>query len=99
MYPGNDPFGAPRGADPFGAPPPATNSGYAAPGWGVPDRMLSNPPQGGGSFPPPQQTGFNTYAILSPIFGVVVPPAGVVLGGSWIATSLRVGAGLATSTW
>lgn len=69
MYPGDDPRSAPQtGADPFGAPPPVfTNTtGYGAPtGFGA---------------PPPRQSDFNTFAMLSPIFGVVLPPAGVVLG-------------------
>jgi hypothetical protein len=84
MHPGNDPFGAP-GGDPFGG-PPVTNSGYGAPGnYGAPNSYgappnFGAPPPGGGSYPPPQKSDYNTYAVLSPIFGVVVPPAGVVLG-------------------
>ena len=34
----------------------------------------------GPSYGPPPSADYNTFAVLSPIFAVVVPPAGVVLG-------------------
>src|SRR5690349_3124036 len=72
MYPGGNPF-QPQSADPFGAepepaftPPPVAPSGHGP--W-------TGPPYGA-----PPRTDYNTFAVLSPIFAVVVPPAGVVLG-------------------
>jgi Domain of unknown function (DUF4190) len=87
MYPGNDPFGGPQGGDPFGG-PPVTGSNYGAPsGYGAPSSFGGPPPPGasyppphGAGYPPPQKSDYNTYAVLSPIFGVLVPPAGVALG-------------------
>ena len=74
MHPGEDPFGSPSG-DPFGAPPPVTygaqTGGY--PGFGAP------PPAAPFGAPPPRGD-LNTLAVLSPIFGVIIPPAGVALG-------------------
>ncbi|WBP93604.1 DUF4190 domain-containing protein [Mycolicibacterium neoaurum] len=72
-HPGGDPFGAPQSGDPFGGPPPLINSttGYGSPGYGAP---------GGYGAPPPGRSDINTLAVLSPIFGVVLPPVGVVLG-------------------
>src|SRR5882757_5414955 len=72
MQPGGNPFEQ-RSADPFG-PPPAPVSGPP-----------STAPFGqGASIGPPygaiSPTDYNTFAVLSPIFAVVVPPAGVVLG-------------------
>lgn len=72
MYPGGNPFEQQTG-DPFGGPPV---SGYASPnsggfGYGAPT----------GSRPPtPPKADYNTFAVLSPVFAVVVPPAGVALG-------------------
>ena len=73
MHPGEDPFGSPTG-DPFGAPPPVT--------YGAADRRVyrasgSAPPSFG---VPPPRGDVNTLAVLSPIFGVIIPPAGVALG-------------------
>ncbi len=72
MHPGGNPF-EPQSADPFGtqygpasAPPSAGPFGRGAP---------IGPPYG-----PPPSADYNTFAVLSPIFAVVVPPAGVVLG-------------------
>lgn len=87
MYPSNDPFGGPQGGDPFGG-PPVTGSNYGAPsGYGAPTGFGGPPPPGasyppphGAGHPPPQKSDYNTYAVLSPIFGVLVPPAGVALG-------------------
>jgi hypothetical protein len=75
MHPGEDPFGSPTG-DPFGAqPPPVTYGaqpvGYS--GFGAPP-----PPAPFGA--PPARGDLNTLAVLSPIFGVLIPPAGVALG-------------------
>src|SRR5437899_1862868 len=72
MYPGGNPF-EPQSGDPFGAPP---MSGYAAPnasgfGYGAPTGLQP---------PPPPKTPYNTFAVLSPVLAVVVPPAGVTLG-------------------
>lgn len=72
MHPGEDPFGSPT-SDPFGAPPVtygAQTSGFAgSPG----------PPATSFGAPPPHGD-YNTLAVLSPIFGVIIPPAGVALG-------------------
>lgn len=73
MHPGNDPFGPP-GGDPFAAPPVTSST------WGAPGAGYGAPPSGGGPYPPAQKSDYNTFAVLSPIFGVVVPPAGVALG-------------------
>ncbi|MBS9533708.1 DUF4190 domain-containing protein [Mycobacterium sp. M1] len=66
MYPGSDPFGTPP-HDPFGAPPPPA-SGYGPP--------ISQVSFGA----PAPQAAYNTFAVLSPIMAVVIPPAGVALG-------------------
>jgi hypothetical protein len=50
-------------------------TGYGAAGAG-----FGAPPPSAPGFPPPPKSDYNTYAVLSPIFGVVVPPAGVALG-------------------
>ena len=72
MHPGGNPF-EPQSADPFGtqhgpasAPPSAGPFGPGAP--------IVLP------YEPPPSADYNTFAVLSPIFAVVVPPAGVVLG-------------------
>ena len=71
MHPGEDPFGSPTG-DPFGAPPPVT---YGAQTGG----FSPGPPAPSFGAPPPRGD-YNTLAVLSPIFGVIIPPAGVALG-------------------
>src|SRR4029079_8904644 len=72
MQPGGTPFEQ-RSADPFG-PPPAPAS--APPSTGPFGQGASIGPPYGAT----QPTYYNTLAVLSPIFAVVVPPAGVVLG-------------------
>ena len=70
MHPGGKPF-EPQSADPFGTP---YGPGSAPPSPG---------PLGQGTRRPhgaPSSADYNTFAVLSPIFAVVVPPAGVVLG-------------------
>lgn len=72
MFPGGNPF-QPQSADPFGAEPEPV---IAPP---------SNAPFGDGAsvgpaYGAPPSADYNTFAVLSPIFAVVVPPAGVVLG-------------------
>jgi hypothetical protein len=74
MHPGEDPFGSPTG-DPFGAPPPVT---YGAQTGGYPG--LGAPPPAAPFGAPPPRGDLNTLAVLSPIFGVIIPPAGVALG-------------------
>jgi hypothetical protein len=54
----------PQSADPFGPPP----------------TPASAPPSTGQFRQDASTTDYNTFAVLSPIFAVVVPPAGVVLG-------------------
>jgi Domain of unknown function (DUF4190) len=72
MHPGDKPF-EPQSADPFGTPyGPGSAPGSPGPlGQGT----LIGRPHGAPSF-----ADYNTFAVLSPIFAVVVPPAGVVLG-------------------
>ncbi len=72
MHPGGNPF-EPQSADPFGAPyGPGSAPPSAAPfGQGA---------SSGRSHGAPASADYNTFAVLSPIFAVVVPPAGVVLG-------------------
>ena len=74
MHPGEDPFGSPPSGDPFGAPPPVT---YGAQTGGF--SGFSGPPPAPFGAPPPR-SDYNTLAVLSPILGVLVPPAGVALG-------------------
>jgi hypothetical protein len=73
MHPGEDPFGSPTG-DPFGAPPPVT---YGAQTGGFPGHPGPPAPSFGA---PPARGDLNTLAVLSPIFGVIIPPAGIALG-------------------
>ena len=73
MHPGEDPFGSPTG-DPFGAPPPVTYGAQTGGFTGLP-----GPPPPSFGVPPPRGD-VNTLAVLSPIFGVIIPPAGVALG-------------------
>jgi hypothetical protein len=71
MYPGGSPFEPPP-ADPFGAQPEPTFAPHGAGSFG--QSVPTGAPYGA---PPPAD--YNTFAVLSPIFAVVVPPAGVVL--------------------
>lgn len=72
MYPGANPF-EPHSGNPFGT-PPATGSGNPpASGFGF------GAPMGYQQVPPPKAP-LNTFAALSPVFAVVIPPAGVALG-------------------
>ena len=71
MHPGGNPF-EPQSADPFGPSPPAS----APPATG-PFGQGASYGRAYGATPSPD---YNTFAVLSPIFAVVVPPAGVVLG-------------------
>src|SRR5690242_21853359 len=72
MHPGGNPF-EPQSAGPFGPPPtPASAPPATGPfGQGASTGLAH------GATPSPD---YNTFAVLSPIFSVVVPPAGVVLG-------------------
>jgi hypothetical protein len=72
MYPGGNPF-QPQSADPFGPEPEPVFAPPSIPPFGQGASM--GPPYG--DSPP---ADYNTFAVLSPIFAVVVPPAGVVLG-------------------
>jgi hypothetical protein len=72
-YPGGNPF-EPQSGDPFGSPPVTTN--YGVPGGG--GFGVGAPV--GSPYPVPPKSDYNTFAVLSPIFAVVVPPAGVALG-------------------
>jgi Domain of unknown function (DUF4190) len=71
MHPAEDPFGSPSG-DPFGASPPPVTYGAQASGFSAPPSV----PFGA----PPPHGDYNTLAVLSPIFGLIIPPAGVALG-------------------
>ena len=72
MHPGGKPF-EPQSADPFGTPNGAAS---ASPGAGpFAQGAPIGPPYGA-----PPSAEYNTFAVLSPIFAVVVPPAGVALG-------------------
>ena len=71
MHPGGNPF-EPQSADPFGPPPTPSAPPATGPfGQGASTGLVY------GAKP---STDYNTFAVLSPIFAVVVPPAGVVLG-------------------
>ncbi|BBZ36013.1 DUF4190 domain-containing protein [Mycolicibacterium confluentis] len=72
MYPGGDPFQR-QSPDPFGAPSGPVHSTQYGGGFGYP-----TPP--GPQAPAPQRPPLNTFAVLSPVLAVVLPPAGVVLG-------------------
>jgi len=68
-----DPFQQ-QPADPFGAPTGPPTVSYAQPAaelWQFAPADES---------PPPQSPPYNTFAVLSPIMAIPVPPAGVVLG-------------------
>ena len=71
MHPGGNPF-EPQSADPFGSPTPAS----APPDTGAFGQGAST----GLVYGAKPSADYNTFAVLSPIFAVVVPPAGVVLG-------------------
>jgi hypothetical protein len=71
MHPGGNPF-EPQSADPFGAQP--------APGYSPAAGSFGQHPSAGSPYGTSPQPDYNTFAVLSPIFAVVVPPAGVVLG-------------------
>jgi Domain of unknown function (DUF4190) len=74
MYPSDDPF-APQSGDPFAGPPPTVSYG------GGPTSPVGYPAHPGAPFGgPPPSADYNTLAVLSPIFGVLVPPAGIVMG-------------------
>jgi Domain of unknown function (DUF4190) len=60
-----DPFGAPTGPPTVSYPPPAPELWQFGP---------AHPS------PPPKSPPYNTFAVLSPILAILVPPAGVVLG-------------------
>jgi hypothetical protein len=68
MHPGGNPF-EPQSADPFGTPYGPPSAGPFVHGAPI------GPPYGA-----PPSADYNTFAVLSPIFAVVVPPAGVALG-------------------
>ena len=73
MTQAGDPFQQ-QPADPFGAPTGPPTVGYAQPAaelWQFAPADAS---------PPPQSPPYNTFAVLSPILAILVPPAGVVLG-------------------
>lgn len=80
---GGDPFGQPSD-DPFASPDfgvPSVPTSYSTPtpdltGW----QYGGQSPFGQTGPPPGPEPPLNTFAVLSPIFGVLVPPAGVALG-------------------
>jgi hypothetical protein len=72
MHPGGNQF-EPQSADPFGPPPTPAS---APPSTGPFGQGAST----GLAYGATPSTDYNTFAVLSPIFAVVVPPAGVVLG-------------------
>jgi Domain of unknown function (DUF4190) len=60
-----DPFGAPTGPPTISYPHPSAELWQFGPGY---------------QSPRPQSPPYNTFAVLSPILAILVPPAGVVLG-------------------
>ena len=72
MQPSGNPF-EPQSVDPFGTP----YAGASAPPSATP---FGHGPRMGAPYGAPPSADYNTFAVLSPIFAVVVPPAGVVLG-------------------
>lgn len=72
MHPGGSPF-EPQSASPFGEPPVS--------GFGIPHGtdLGFGAPAGFQQLPPPKPP-LNLFAALSPVFAVVIPPAGVALG-------------------
>lgn len=82
MIPAGDPFG-----DPFAPLDAGPLISYGAPRSSAREQQISGSQSGYaqydnrlGGTPLLQQPPLNTYAVLAPIFGVVVPPAGVVFG-------------------
>lgn len=73
MTQAGDPFQQ-QPADPFGAPTGPPTLSYAQP---APELWQFGPASGS---QPPKSPPYNTFAVLSPILGILVPPAGVVLG-------------------
>ena len=71
MQPSGNPF-EPQSVDPFGT--PRMNARAAKRG------LVRARPRMGAPYGAPPSADYNTFAVLSPIFAVVVPPAGVVLG-------------------
>src|SRR6476661_9900265 len=72
MQSSGNPF-EPQSVDPFGTP----YAGSPAPPSAAPFRHGARM---GAPYRAPPSADYNTFAVLSPIFAVVVPPAGVVLG-------------------
>jgi Domain of unknown function (DUF4190) len=72
MHPGGNPF-EPQSSDPFGTPYGSTSAPPSATPFGHGGRL-------GAPYGAPPSGDYNTFAVLSPIFAVVIPPAGVVLG-------------------
>jgi hypothetical protein len=68
-----DPFQQ-QPADPFGAPAGPPTVSYAQP---APELWQFGP---AAASPPPKSPPYNTFAVLSPILAILVPPGGVVLG-------------------
>jgi hypothetical protein len=68
-----DPFQQ-QPADPFGGPEGLPTISYSHP---APELWQFAPAAAG---MPPQRPPYNTFAVLSPIMAILVPPAGVVLG-------------------
>lgn len=73
MTQAGDPFQQ-QPADPFGAPTGQPTVSYAQPAAELWQFAPSD------TSPPPQSPPYNTFAVLSPILAILVPPAGVVLG-------------------
>ena len=72
MHPSGNPF-EPQSVDPFGTPHGSTSAPPGTPPFGQGART-------GARYGAPPSGDYNTFAVLSPIFAVVIPPAGVVLG-------------------
>lgn len=74
---GGDPFGDPFAPQDFGPP-----TSYGSPTAQVAGWQFGGPqgPYGAGGPSPSPQPSLNTFAVLSPIFGVLIPPAGVAFG-------------------
>ena len=73
MTQSGDPFQQ-QPADPFGAPAGPPTVSYAQP---APELWQFGPAT---PSPPPKSPPYNTFAVLSPILAILVPPGGVVLG-------------------
>jgi hypothetical protein len=72
VRPSGNPF-EPQSVDPFGTPYGDASAPPSTPPFGRGARI-------GAPYGAPPSADYNTFAVLSPIFAVVVPPAGVVLG-------------------